>query len=107
MNVVIEERTREIGIKMALGAKPRLILSQFLLETLVLTVVGGAIGILITMGVCAIFPAFNLTVYVGNPGISPSTAAATAAMLGLIGFVSGYFPARTAANLDPVMAMKM
>jgi putative ABC transport system permease protein len=107
MNVVVEERTREIGIKMALGAKPRLILSQFLLETLVLTVVGGAIGILITMGICAIFPAFNLTVYVGNPNISPSTAAATAAMLGLIGFISGYFPARTAANLDPVVAMKM
>jgi putative ABC transport system permease protein len=107
MNVVVEERTREIGIKMALGAKPRLILSQFLLETLVLTVVGGAIGILITMGICAIFPAFNLTVYVGNPNISPSTATATAAMLGLIGFISGYFPARTAANLDPVVAMKM
>jgi putative ABC transport system permease protein len=107
MNVVVEERTREIGIKMALGAKPRLILGQFLLEALVLTVVGGAIGILITMGICAIFPVLNLTVYVGNPGISPSTAAATAAMLGLIGFVSGYFPARTAANLDPVVAMKM
>jgi ABC-type antimicrobial peptide transport system permease subunit len=104
---VVEERTREIGIKMALGAKPRLILGQFLLETLVLTIVGGTIGILITMGICAIFPMLNLTDYVGNPGISPITAAATAAMLGLIGFVSGYFPARTAAGLDPVTAMKM
>jgi ABC-type antimicrobial peptide transport system permease subunit len=92
---------------MALGAKPRLILGQFLLETLVLTVVGGAIGILITMGICVLFPMLNLTDYVGNPVISPSTAAATAAMLGLIGFISGYFPARTAANLDPVVAMKM
>ena len=107
MNVVVEERTREIGIKMALGAKPRLILGQFLLETLTLTVVGGAIGILITMGICAIFPMLNLTDYVGNPVISPGTAAATAAMLGLIGFISGYFPARTAASLDPVVAMKM
>ncbi len=107
MNVVVEERTREIGIKMALGAKPRLILGQFLLETLVITIVGGAIGILITMGICAIFPMLNLAQYVGNPSISPSTAAATAAMLGLIGFISGYFPARTAAGLDPVTAMKM
>jgi putative ABC transport system permease protein len=107
MNVVVEERTREIGIKMAMGAKPRLILCQFLLETLALTIVGGILGILITMGICAIFPALNLSDYIGNPGISPSAAAATAAMLGLIGFISGYFPARTAANLDPVVAMKM
>lgn len=107
MNVVVEERTREIGIKMALGAKPRLILGQFVFETLALTIVGGILGILITLGICAIFPAFNLTNYVGDPAISPGMAAATAAMLGLIGFISGYFPARTASNLDPVVAMKM
>jgi putative ABC transport system permease protein len=107
MNVVVEERTREIGIKMALGAKPRLILGQFMLETLILTVVGGAIGILITMGICAIFPSLNLADYVGNPVVSHGSAVITAAMLGLIGFISGYFPARTAASLDPVVAMKM
>jgi putative ABC transport system permease protein len=107
MNVVVEERTREIGIKMALGAKPRLILGQFVFETLALTIVGGILGILITLGICVIFPAFNLTDYVGDPAISPGAAAATAVMLGLIGLVSGYFPARTASNLDPVVAMKM
>jgi len=107
MNVVVEERTREIGIKMALGAKPRSILGQLVLETLIMTIVGGAIGILITMGICSVFPAFHLTDYVGTPRISPVTTAITAGMLGLIGLVSGYFPARTAANLDPVVAMKM
>ena len=107
MNVVVEERTREIGIKMALGAKPRIILGQFLLETLALTIVGGSIGILITLGICTVFPVFNLTEYVGDPNISPEAAIVTAIMLGLIGFISGYFPARTASNLDPVVAMKM
>lgn len=107
MNVVVEERTREIGIKMALGAKPRSILAQFVIETLVLTIIGGIIGILITQGICSVFPAFNLTEYVGVPRISNEAAAITAIMLGLIGFVSGYFPARSAANLDPVVAMKM
>ena len=50
MNVVVEERTREIGIKMALGARPGSILFQFMLETLMITGVGGAIGLGITFG---------------------------------------------------------
>jgi len=107
MNVVVEERTREIGIKMALGAKPRLILGQFLIETLAITAVGGAIGMLAAIGICAIFPSLNLTEYVGTPNVSPGAALLTIAILGLIGFISGYFPARSAANLDPVTAMKM
>jgi ABC-type antimicrobial peptide transport system permease subunit len=59
------------------------------------------------MGICAIFPSLNLADYVGNPVVSHGSAVITAAMLGLIGFISGYFPARTAASLDPVVAMKM
>jgi putative ABC transport system permease protein len=107
MNVVVEERTREIGVKMALGAKPRFIMGQFLLETLAMAVVGGSIGILFTVGICVVFPALNLTEYVGTPKISLISALVTATLLGLIGFISGYFPARSAANLDPVTAMKM
>jgi putative ABC transport system permease protein len=107
MNVVVEERTSEIGIKMALGAKPRMIMGQFLLETLALAAVGGGVGIMVTMAICAIFPALNLTDYVGNPHISPGSALITAGILGLISFVSGWFPARSAAGLDPVVAMKM
>ncbi|HYO77687.1 MAG TPA: ABC transporter permease [Thermoanaerobaculia bacterium] len=106
MNVIIEERTREIGIKMALGAKSRAILRQFLLETMLVTAIGGAIGFLISFGICSIFPA-SLHEYVGKPEVSPVVAIFTAIALGLVGLVAGYFPARDASRLDPVVAMKL
>jgi putative ABC transport system permease protein len=106
MHVVVEERTREIGIKMALGARPRAVLAQFVVETLVLTCVGGAIGLGLTYGLCEIFPSFGLE-EVGRPELSPLLALGTVALLGLIGLLAGYFPARSAANLDPVVAMKL
>src|ERR1700738_3572969 len=107
MNVVVEERTREIGIKMALGAKQRWILSQFLMETMIVTFIGGAIGFAISLGVCAAFPKLGLTEYVGDPVLSPTVTLLTALALGIVGLVAGYFPAREAARLDPVVAMKL
>lgn len=107
MNVVVEERTREIGIKMALGSHRGAILRQFLMETLLLTAIGGSIGILIAWGICSIFPAFGLTEYVGDPTISVGLAILTASILGVVGLLAGYFPARDAANLNPVVAMKL
>ena len=107
MNVVVEERTREIGIKMALGAKPRSVLNQFLLETLGITALGGLIGLAISAAVCLVFPSFGVTEYVGNPELSAGVAGGTAALLGTLGLLAGYFPARSASNLDPVVAMKL
>jgi putative ABC transport system permease protein len=106
MNVIVEERTREIGIKMALGAKQRWILTQFLLETLIVTMLGGAIGFLISFGICAVFPE-QFVEYVGRPEVSPLVASLTAAALGIVGLLAGYFPARDASRLDPVVAMKL
>ena len=80
MNVVVEERTREIGIKMALGARGRAILTQFLLETMAFTAIGGAIGLAISFGICSAFPT-DLEEYVGIPTLSPSLAFLTAAFL--------------------------
>jgi putative ABC transport system permease protein len=107
MNVVVEERTREIGIKMALGGRPAGILGQFLGETIFITGTGGLLGLAIAAAACAGFPALGLTDFVGDPDLSPIVAGGTALLLGVISLVAGYFPARTAANLDPVVAMKM
>jgi putative ABC transport system permease protein len=106
MNVVVDERTKEIGVKMALGAKSGAILRQFLVETLIVTAIGGAVGFGVSLAICGVFPA-SLQEYVGKPEVSPVVALITTGILGVIGFLAGYFPARTASRLDPVVAMKL
>jgi putative ABC transport system permease protein len=92
---------------MALGARGSSILAQFVLETMVLTAVGGAIGLGISWGICSAVPAAGFTQFVGTPVLSPQLALLTAGILGLVGLVAGYFPAREASRLDPVIAMKL
>jgi len=106
MNVVVEERTREIGIKMALGAKPGSVLRQFMLETLIITGVGGLMGLGIAFGICSGVPALGFSDVIGEPTVSLVVAGTTALLLGLIGLIAGFFPARSAAAMDPVVAMK-
>jgi putative ABC transport system permease protein len=107
MNVVVEERMKEIGIKMALGARQGWILRQFLLETILITAVGGAIGFAISFAICFAVPKLGATEFVGDPEISLSVAALTALVLGATGLLAGYFPAKEASRLDPVVAMKL
>jgi putative ABC transport system permease protein len=106
MNVVVEERTREIGLKMALGAKKRFVLAQFLSETLLITLAGGAVGLAVSYGIITIFPTSSVEEFIGRPTFSPLIALITVALLGFVGFISGFSPARRAANLHPVEALK-
>jgi len=89
------------------GAKPRFIQTQFLLETLTLTAIGGLLGFAVTLAILFGFPFLGLDEYVGTPVASPIVVLTTASLLGLIGFVAGYFPARRASLLDPVVALKL
>ncbi len=107
MNVVVEERTKEIGLKMALGAKPSFIMSQFVIETLMLTAIGGAFGFLFAWSVVSIVPHFKVEDYIGTPTISRSVAAAAMLVLGIVGMLSGYFPARRASRCNPIEALRL
>jgi len=110
MFAVIKERTREIGVKMALGAKSSWIIWPFVLEALVYTFMGGALGIVIAtlLVIAASFiPLENEVMsFLGHPTLSPQIGMATSAILGMIGLLAGYFPARRAARIDPASTLR-
>jgi putative ABC transport system permease protein len=110
MYVAVKERTLEIGIKLALGARSRHIVAQFVFEAILLAILGGIAGLAAAAIAVAIMnglnPANEVFQYLLNPVISWPIAFATVLILTIIGFVAGVFPARQAARLDPVEALR-
>ncbi len=111
MYAVVKERTREIGVKMALGARRGWITGPFLLEGLLYTFVGGlagaAIAIVIVTGL-GLIPQDGARVleFLGKPTLSWPIGGATVAILGIAGLLAGYFPARRAAAIDPAATLR-
>ena len=102
MLVSVTERTREIGIRMAVGAKSKHIRIQFILESLVLGLAGGIAGIVLGVGVAAMTSGVF-----GWPVITSPTAVMVSALFSMmIGVFFGYYPARKAAALDPIEALR-
>ncbi|HEX7049704.1 MAG TPA: ABC transporter permease [Longimicrobiales bacterium] len=106
MYVVVRERTREIGIKRSIGARKRDILFQFFLETAVIVAAGAVLGFLISIGIVELTALLPIQEYVGTATISPAVLTATLALLAAIAFFAGLFPAKRAANLDPVECLR-
>ena len=102
MLVSVTERTREIGVRKALGATSKNILFQFLIEAVVLCVLGGGIGVLIGSGTAAVLSRF----YQWNTTIAPDSIILAFAFSAVVGVVFGVWPARRAAKLDPIMALR-
>jgi putative ABC transport system permease protein len=102
MLVSVTERTREIGIRLAIGALERQVLSQFLVEAVVLSLFGGLVGILVGLTL-----AWLATRAMQVPfSIDPTIALEAFAFSALVGIVFGYFPARRAARLNPIEALR-
>jgi putative ABC transport system permease protein len=102
MLVSVRERTREIGIRKAIGARGRDILAQFLVEALTLSLLGGLIGIAVGLGVSALIGQIAGWGFAFNP----ATLVAAVLFSLLVGVVFGVWPARQAARLDPISALR-
>ncbi len=109
MRVVVDERTREIGVKLAVGARRRTILLQFFGESLMIMLMGGLIGF--GLSVAAVqaaqaLPKSDFMDFMGTPVLDPAVIVATVLILLVIGVISGLIPARTAASTDPIEALR-
>ena len=102
MLVSVTERTREIGLRLAIGALEREVLLQFLIEAVVLASLGGIIGIVLATGASLGLSALMDVPYVFNPGVNLLSFLFSAG----IGVLFGFFPARRAARLDPIEALR-
>ena len=105
MNIMlasVTERTREIGIRRAMGAKRRNIMTQFLAETVILSAFGGLLGVLIGISIPYLvtrFAGMATVITAWSLGIAFSTSA-------LVGLIFGLYPARRAARMDPIEALR-
>lgn len=102
MLVSVTERTREIGVRLAIGALEREVLLQFLVEAVVLACVGGLVGVVLALGASMLLAGIMAVPFLFDPSINLLSFGFSAA----IGIVFGFFPARRAARLDPIEALR-
>ncbi|MBR2435290.1 MAG: FtsX-like permease family protein, partial [Lentisphaeria bacterium] len=102
MLVSVTERTREIGLRMAVGARSRDILQQFLTESIILCIIGGITGIVLGHGA-----AMLVNIYLKWPvESSPAVVAAAFIVSAMVGIIFGFYPAWKASRLDPIEALR-
>jgi len=102
MLVSVTERTREIGIRKSLGAQTKDILTQFLIEAMILSVIGGIIGTALGIGIAAL----GMTIAGVGVVVNPMVILVAVAFSAFVGVFFGIFPAKKAAKLDPIEALR-
>jgi ABC-type antimicrobial peptide transport system permease subunit len=106
MSYAVLRRTREIGVRMALGAQPTNVLSMVLGETMTLVLLGLAIGIPLAVAVAKVTQAVLASLLFGVKPNDPITMTAAAAVLATVALVAGFIPSWRASNVDPLVALR-
>ena len=106
MFVVVQERTREIGLRRSVGARKRDVLVQVLLEAVLIVAIGATLGFGISVGLAEVVGLLPIEEYVGTPTISTQVTLITAGLLTLVALTAGLMPARRAAALEPADALR-
>jgi putative ABC transport system permease protein len=106
MLVSVRERTREIGVRKALGATRKSILRQFFLETIIVVAISGAAGLIISYGFCGLVDLLPMPPFFDGLVASWKLAALTIGLLGVIAVLSALYPANQAASVDPIEALR-
>ncbi|MBT8301482.1 MAG: ABC transporter permease [Maribacter sp.] len=106
MVFVVKERTKELGIRKALGATPRSVIGTILLESIFITTISGFVGMLIGIGVLSSLGEKLKDFFITNPSINLGTAIFATIILIIFGGIAGYIPARRAARIKPIVALR-
>jgi len=106
MIFIVKERTKEIGIRKALGASPRSIVSIILIESILITAIAGYVGLLIGVGVLELIGPSLEDYFIKNPGVSNSLVIGATITLITAGAIAGYLPAKKASKIKPIVALR-
>ncbi|APG64847.1 ABC transporter ATP-binding protein [Tenacibaculum todarodis] len=106
MVYVVKERTKELGIRKALGASPSSIITMIMLESVLITALAGYLGLVIGVGILEFIGPSLEKYFILNPGVSTSTVIAATVTLITAGIIAGYLPAKRAAQIKPIVALR-
>ena len=106
MIFIVKERTKEIGIRKALGASPKSIVSIILIESIIITAIAGYVGLLIGVGILELVGPSLKEYFIKDPGVGNGLVIGATLTLIIAGAIAGYIPAKKASQIKPIIALR-